>query len=124
MPIECYKGEDYVAVFDNENEISQITPNHSHLEQLDLRGVIVTAPSSKYDFVARFFAPKFGIPEDPVTGSAYTQLMPYWAEKIGKSKLSAKQISPRGGKLICELKGNRVLISGSAVMYMEGKVEI
>jgi len=124
MPIECYMNEDYVAVFDNENEISHITPNHSHLEQLDLRGVIVTAPSSKYDFVARFFAPKFGIPEDPVTGSAYTQLVPYWTERIGKSKLRAKQISPRGGKLICELKGDRVLISGSAVMYMKGEVEI
>ncbi len=124
VPSECYAGEDYVAVFDDENTISRITPNYSYLEQLDLRGVIVTAPSSKYEFVARFFAPKYGIPEDPVTGSAYTQLMPYWAEKLGKSKLSAKQISSRGGKLICELKSDRVLISGSAVMYLEGKIEI
>ena len=124
IPLECYKNEDYVAVFDNENEISNITPNYGNLEKLDLRGVIVTAPSSTYDFVARFFAPKFGIPEDPVTGSAYTQLIPYWAEKIGKSKFSAKQISPRGGELMCELKGDRILISGSAVMYMEGRVEM
>ena len=93
------------------------------LEKLDLRGVIVTAPATEYDFVARFFAPKYGIPEDPVTGSAYTQLTPYWAEKTGKTKLRAKQISPRGGKLVCELKGDRVLITGSAIQFMRGSIE-
>ena len=123
-PIECYRNEDYLAVFDSEDAVSQISPNHSFLEQLDLRGVIATARSSHYDFVLRFFAPKFGIPEDPVTGSAQTQLLPYWSEKIGKSSLRSKQISARGGKLGSELKGNRVHISGSAVLYMEGTIHI
>ena len=123
-PLELYRNEDFLAVFGDENEVSSIKPNHSYLQKLDLRGVIVTAPSLEQDFVARFFAPKYGIPEDPVTGSAYTQLAPYWSEKMGKTAFSAKQISPRGGKLTCELKGGRVLISGSAVKYMEGAIEV
>ena len=74
--------------------------------------------------MARFFAPKFGISEDPVTGSAYTQLTPYWAEKLRKKQLNAKQISSRGGEVFCELKGDRVLISGTAIKYLEGSIEI
>lgn len=124
MPLECYRNEDFLAVFADEQDVSSINPNYSYLEQLDLRGVIVTAPSLEQDFVVRFFAPKYGIPEDPVTGSAYTQLAPYWAEKTGKTKLRARQISPRGGKLTCELKDGRVLISGNAIKYMEGTIEI
>lgn len=123
-PIECLENDDYLAVFENEEDILSITPNHEILKQLDLRGVIATAPSSEYDFIVRFFAPKFGIPEDSVTGSAYTQLMPYWSKKLGRSKLNAKQVSTRGGKLFCELQGDRVLISGSAVKYLEGTIEI
>lgn len=123
-PLECYQNEDILAVFGSEDDITSICPDHRHIEQLGTRGVIVTAPSSDYDFVARFFAPQYGIPEDPVTGSAYTQLMPYWAKKLGKTKMSAKQVSARGGKLLCELKGDRVLISGTAVKYMEGSIEI
>ena len=122
-PLECLKHDDYVAVFENEKDVLSLTPNHEALKQLDLRGVIATAPSSEFDFVARFFAPKFGIPEDPVTGSAYTQLMPYWSCKLGRSQLRAKQVSNRGGKLLCELQGDRVLISGSAVTYMAGSIE-
>lgn len=124
VQLECLKHDDYVAVFENEEDVLSITPNHEALKQLDLRGVIATAPSSEFDFIARFFAPKFGVPEDPVTGSAYTQLIPYWSGKLGKSKLLAKQVSSRGGKLLCELKGDRVLISGSAVSYMAGSIEI
>ena len=124
VPFECYKNEDYVVVFENEQDVSNIKPDHRYLEQLDLRGVIVTAPSYEQDFVARFFAPKLGIPEDPVTGSAYTQLTPYWSEITGKTKLSAKQVSQRGGQVFCELKGDRVFISGRAVKYMEGVIEI
>ena len=123
-PLECLKHDDYIAIFENEKDVLSITPNHEALKQLDLRGVIATAPSSEFDFIARFFAPKFGIPEDSVTGSAYTQLMPYWSDKLSKSKLRAKQVSERGGKLFCELKGSRVLISGSAVTYMVGSIEI
>jgi predicted PhzF superfamily epimerase YddE/YHI9 len=77
-----------------------------------------------YDFVARFFAPKYGIPEDPVTGSAYTQLAPYWASKIGSKKFSVKQMSSRGGELHCELAGDRVFIYGKAVKYLEGKINV
>jgi PhzF family phenazine biosynthesis protein len=124
VPLECLKHDDYVAVFENEEEVLSLVPNHEVLKQLDLRGVIVTAPSSEFDFIARFFAPKLGVPEDPVTGSAYTQLMPYWSSKLGKSQLQAKQVSTRGGKILCELKGDRVLISGSAVTYMVGSIEI
>lgn len=123
-PVECLSNEDYILVFDNEADIANIVPDHECLKRVDLRGVIVTAPSEEYDFVARMFAPKYGIPEDPVTGSAYTQLMPYWSKRLGKSKLKAKQISSRGGKLFCEFKGDRVLISGSAVKYLEGMIEI
>lgn len=123
-PIECYRNEDYIAVFESEHDVLSITPNHFHLEQLDLRGVMATAPSSQYDFVVRVFAPNFGIPEDPVTGSAQTQLIPYWSEKLGKSKLHSKQFSARGGRLTSELRDNRVHISGSAVMYMEGTIHI
>ncbi len=123
-PIECYRSEDYLAVFDSEDEVSSMTPNHSSLERLGLRGVIATARSSEHDFVLRFFAPKCGIPEDPVTGSAQTQLMPYWSEKLGKSKLRSKQISARGGKVISQVRGDRVHISGSAVLYMEGTIHI
>jgi len=123
-PVACLKHDDHIAVFDNEEDVLSIKPNHEALKQLDLRGVIVTAPSSEFDFVARFFAPKLGVPEDPVTGSAYTQLMPYWSDRLGKLKLQAKQLSSRGGKLLCEIKGDRVLISGRAVTYMTGSIEI
>lgn len=123
-PLECLKHDDYIAVFDSEEDVLNLTLDHAALMQLDLRGVIATAPSLNYDFIARFFAPKFGIPEDSVTGSAYTQLTPYWSARLGKSKFKAKQVSSRGGKLLCELSGNRVLISGSAVTYMVGSIEI
>ncbi len=123
-PVECLQNEDYIAVFESEHDVSSLTPNHAYLKQLGLRGVMATAPSSEYDFVLRFFAPKFGIPEDPVTGSAQTQLIPYWSEKLGKSTLRSKQVSPRSGKLLSELRGNRVHISGSAILYMEGTIQI
>lgn len=123
-PIACLKHTDYIAVFDNEEIIAAMQPNHDYLKKLDLRGVCATAPGKNYDFVSRFFAPRYGIPEDPVTGSAHTQLTPYWAEKLNKTRLSAKQISARGGKLQCELSGDRILISGKAVKYLEGSIEL
>ncbi len=124
MPIACYENEDYLVVFDNEDDVLAIEPNHESLKQLKHRGVIVTVPSSDYDFVARFFAPKYGIDEDPVTGSAYTQLVPYWAKKTGKSQFTAKQVSKRGGQLWCELKEERVLISGHAALYMKAEITV
>ena len=89
---------------------------------LDLRGVIITAPGSSDDFVSRFFAPRLGIPEDPVTGSAHCTLAPYWAGRLGKRRLSARQVSKRGGSLTCELKGDRVLLSGAAVTVIEAEI--
>ena len=123
-PSACYAAEDLIAVFDNEQQIQDINPDEKLLAQLPLRGVIVTAAAKDYDFVARFFAPKYGIPEDPVTGSAYTQLTPYWASRLDKTELSAKQLSKRGGELGCVLNGERVMITGSAVSYMVGEITL
>ena len=124
VPIECLKSEDFVVVFEREIDIESANPDFEQLKKLDSRGVIITAKSTRYDFVAQVFAPKYGIPEDPVTGSAYTQLAPYWATKLGKKKFKAKQMSLRGGELYCEIFGDRVLISGKAAKYMEGKITI
>ena len=120
----CYENEDYLVVFDNEDKIASINPDFNKLRMLDLRGVIITAPGLDYDFVSRAFFPKYGILEDPVTGSAHTKLIPYWAEKFEKSKLKAKQISKRGGELFCENDGDRVYISGHAQLYMSGEIKI
>lgn len=122
QPIEVLAADDYMAIFDSEATVRAITPDQSLLAKLDLRGVIITAPGIDVDFVSRFFAPKYGIPEDPVTGSAHCALAPYWASKLGKNSLSAKQVSKRGGTLNCELNGTRVMISGNAVTFMEAEI--
>jgi PhzF family phenazine biosynthesis protein len=123
QPLEVLAADDYLAVFASEAEVRAITPNHGWLSQLDLRGVIVSAPGDAVDFVSRFFAPKYGIPEDPVTGSAHCILTPYWAARLGKdgakTNLSARQVSKRGGNLGCTLQGERVVLSGSAITVME-----
>ncbi|MEQ1813743.1 MAG: PhzF family phenazine biosynthesis isomerase [Candidatus Nitrotoga sp.] len=121
-PIEVLAADDYLAIFDNEATVRAITPNQSLLSQLDLRGIIITAPGADVDFVSRFFAPKFGIPEDPVTGSTHCELAPYWAHKLGKNILSAKQVSKRGGNITCEMKADRVFLSGQAVTFMEAEI--
>ena len=121
-PIEVWAADDYLAVFDSEATIRAITPNPALLGQLDLRGVIITAPGTEVDFVSRMFAPKYGIPEDPVTGSAHCALAPYWASKLGKNILSARQVSKRGGNLTCEVKADRVFLSGCAVTFMEAEI--
>jgi PhzF family phenazine biosynthesis protein len=123
-PIECLKSEDYIVVFERESDIESANPDLEQLKNLDLRGVIITARSTRYDFIARFFAPKYGVPEDPVTGSAYTQLAPYWAAKTGAKRFDVKQVSSRGGELTCEMAEDRVLISGKAIKYLEGKINI
>lgn len=120
-PIEVLAADDYLAVFDSEATIRAITPNQFLLGQLDLRGVIITAPGVNVDFISRFFAPKFGIPEDPVTGSAHCELTPFWANKLGKNILTAKQVSERGGNITCEVKAGRVLLSGRAITFMEAE---
>ncbi|MBT9538502.1 PhzF family phenazine biosynthesis protein [Thiobacillus sp.] len=121
-PLAVLAADDYIAVFDNEATIRAITPNQVLLGQLDLRGVAVTAPGVEVDFVSRFFAPKYGIAEDPVTGSAHCELAPYWANKLGKRILSAKQVSRRGGNIVCEVNVDRVRLSGQAVTFMEAEI--
>ena len=123
-PIEVLSADDYLAVFDNEEAVRGINPDYGLLGRLDLRGVIVTAPGSDVDFVSRFFAPKFGISEDPVTGSAHCTLAPYWSDRLGKDVLAARQVSRRGGDILCEVKGSRVLLSGSAVTVMVATITL
>lgn len=121
-PVEVLAANDYMAVFDSEATVRAITPDQSLLSQLDLRGVIATARGTDVDFVSRFFAPKSGIPEDPVTGSAHCTLAPYWANKLGKNILSARQVSKRGGNIACEVNSGRVMLSGYAVTFMEAEI--
>jgi predicted PhzF superfamily epimerase YddE/YHI9 len=115
-----FKSRDYVIVFDNEQEVRDLHPDFSELEKIDCEGIIVTAPGDEVDFVSRFFAPSMGIAEDPVTGSAHSTLTPYWAERLGKRQLRARQISERGGDLWCRLEDDRVHIAGHAVLYVKG----
>lgn len=124
-PKQTIKGKtDYLLIYSSQEEIEAIRPNFHLLDQLNCRGVIVSAPGRDMDFVSRFFAPQCGIPEDPVTGSAHTSLAPYWSKVLDKSKMTAKQLSPRGGALWIEFLGDRVKISGKAVPYLKGEIEI
>ncbi len=123
-PVEVRRSRDYFAVFDSQKDILEAEPDMLMLSQLECLGVIVTAPGDKADFVSRFFAPRVGIPEDPVTGSAHCSLIPYWSERLGKKKMRALQLSTRGGELSCEDRGDRVGIGGKAVIYMKGEIEI
>jgi len=123
-PIATFASIDYIVVFNNEEDMRNAKPNLALLKELDLRGVCITAKSKKYDFVTRFFAPKIGVDEDPVTGSAFTQLVSYWANELNKENFYAKQVSSRGGEVYCKVKGDRVVISGKAVKYLEGLIEI
>jgi PhzF family phenazine biosynthesis protein len=123
-PIEVLCAEDYVAVFETESEIRSLTPDHSRLKSLDLRGVAATARGEEADFVSRFFAPKYGIPEDPVTGSAHCELAPYWSVRLGKSDLKARQLSKRGGEIRCRVTGERVHLIGHAVTFMEATLRV
>jgi PhzF family phenazine biosynthesis protein len=122
---EVYKGKtDYLVVLDSEEEVKNLEFDIIVLSTIPARGIIVTAPGTDVDFVSRFFAPQSGIDEDPVTGSAHTTLIPYWAEKLSRTTLTAKQLSKRGGYLKCELHGDRVTISGQARLYLQGEIEI
>ena len=123
-PAELWDEMDLMAVFAGEAEVAALSPDMAKIAALDTRGVIATAPGESCDFVSRFFAPKAGIPEDPVTGSAHCILAPYWAKRLGKRRLTARQISARGGDLVVEHKGERVLISGRVAPYMEGRIRV
>jgi predicted PhzF superfamily epimerase YddE/YHI9 len=123
-PETVLKGRDYFAVFRSEAEVAAVAPDFKVVSELDAQGVIVTGPGDRVDFVSRYFAPAAGIPEDPVTGSTHCALIPYWAKRLGKKELRARQISPRGGDLFCEDRGERVNIGGQALTYSEGKLHI
>jgi PhzF family phenazine biosynthesis protein len=123
-PLELYKTRDYLAVYANEEEILSIKPDFELLKKLDCLGIIITAPGSTADFVSRFFAPSAGINEDPVTGSAHSTLVPYWAKRLKKDSLHAYQLSTRRGELFCRYLGDRVEISGRAVPYSKGTIII
>jgi PhzF family phenazine biosynthesis protein len=126
VPIEVYGNMfNYMAVLNDEATVRALTPDFAAIEAYDRPGVIVTARGAgPYDFVSRYFAPAKGIPEDPVTGAAHTMLAPYWAKRLGKTEFRAFQASRRGGEIACRVDGERILLEGSCVFYMEGTAEV
>ncbi len=122
-PTKTFRGKsDYLLIYDSEEDIRHMTPDFNALGKIDARGVIISSPSTEVDFVSRFFGPKVGIDEDPVTGSAHTTLVPYWTKRLNKSEMQAKQLSERGGEIFCEDLEERVKISGQAQLYMIGEI--
>lgn len=121
-PEAVLAARDYFIVYGSEEELRALRPNMTGLMDIDRFAVIATAPGTDVDFVSRFFAPAKGVPEDPVTGSAHCSLIPYWSKRLAKIKLHAYQVSPRGGELWCEDRGERVSISGKAVRFLEGTI--
>ena len=124
-PSEVHLSRDILAVYDDEESVRRLSPDQARLLALDEGfGVIVTAKGDAVDFVSRFFVPKAGIAEDPVTGSAHCTLVPFWAERLGRSQLVAHQVSPRGGELYCEHRGDRVIMSGECVLFLTGSIHL
>ncbi len=124
-PAEVLASRDYLAVYDDPEEVAALVPDFAAIARLDRFAVIATAAGAGgTDFVSRFFAPARGVDEDPVTGSAHCTLIPYWARRLGKTQLRARQLSRRGGSLSCALRDNRVSIAGRAVLYLAGAIEI
>ena len=113
-----------MAVYEAESDVRDLQPDLQRIWALDAFAIIVTAPGNEVDFVSRFFTPRAGIPEDPVTGSAHCTLIPYWAARLGKTELTARQLSRRGGELHCKLRGDRVDIAGRAVEYLRGEITL
>jgi predicted PhzF superfamily epimerase YddE/YHI9 len=123
-PQEVLAARDGFAVFAHEDEVRALKPEMAKVAALDGLGLIATAPGKDCDFVSRFFAPKHNIPEDPVTGSAHTTLIPYWSKRLGKTEMFARQISARGGAIWCKHRGDRVTIAGQCAPYLDGWIEI
>lgn len=123
-PREVLQNIDLVCVLDTAQQVRALAPDIAVLARIDVRGVIVTAAGDDCDFVSRFFAPRAGIDEDPVTGSAHCKLIPYWSRRLGKTQLFARQVSARGGELWCEHRGERVTMAGQAVLFLEGVVTV
>lgn len=125
LPTVTLKGKiKYLALLPSQELVEECTPDFSQMKKLDAQGVIITARGNDVDFVSRFFAPNAGIDEDPVTGSAHCLLVPYWSKKLGKNEFTARQVSARGGFLQCKLLGDRVEMSGRAVTYLKGEIDI
>lgn len=122
-PLAVFRSRDYMAILDSEETVRGLRPRMDELVKLDCTGIIATAPGRKSDFVSRFFAPRVGVPEDPVTGSSHCTLIPYWSERLVKKDLHSIQVSPRGGELFCTDLGDRVRIAGRAVTYLEGIIQ-
>jgi PhzF family phenazine biosynthesis protein len=120
--VEVLKSRDFFVVLPNEEAVKNLQPDYSLMKELDTVGVITTAKGQSADVVSRCFYPGAGIQEDPVTGSAHCNIVPYWSEKLNSTKLYCRQLSPRSGDLQCELNGDRVLLSGKCVLFMEGKI--
>jgi PhzF family phenazine biosynthesis protein len=124
-PSEVHQSRDILAVYDDEPSVRGLSPDQAGLMDLDEGlGVIVTARGDEVDFVSRFFAPRAGVPEDPVTGSAHCTLVPFWAERLGRSTLVAHQVSQRGGELHCEHRGDRVIMSGQCTLFLTGSIHL
>jgi PhzF family phenazine biosynthesis protein len=124
-PAEVHLSRDILALYEDEASIRALVPDQVKLAAIEEgMGVIVTAKGDEVDFVSRFFCPKAGVPEDPVTGSAHCTLVPFWSERLGRSQLSARQISERGGELQCEHLGDRVKISGQCALFLRGTIEV
>ncbi len=122
-PLETWRSRDLMAVLAHEEQVRELVPDLAAVAELDAPGVIVTAPGRAIDFVSRYFGPRVGIPEDPVTGSAHCTLVPYWAERLGKSRLHAFQVSARGGELFCQNGEDLVVVAGHVADYLEGFIE-
>ena len=122
--VEVLRSRDYFVVLPNEEAVRNIEPDYSLMRDLDTIGVIVTAKGHEADVVSRCFYPGAGIPEDPVTGSAHCNIVPYWAGKLNKNHLRCLQASARSGELQCELRGDRVLMTGKCVLYMQGEIDV
>jgi PhzF family phenazine biosynthesis protein len=118
-----YQNREYIIELMNEEAVKNCRPDFTLMKKVD-RMVIITAPGRQVDFVSRFFAPNAGVDEDPVTGSAHSQLIPFWSEKLGKKRMTARQLSRRGGTVYCASKGDRVIMGGSCVFYMKGEIVI
>ena len=118
----AYQARYTMVVYPAHNDIEALSPDFSAITRCDTFGIIATAPGRDCDFVSRFFAPRAGIPEDSVTGSAHCTLVPYWANRLGKTTFHARQLSPRGGELFCALMSERVEIGGHAVTYLRGTI--
>jgi len=125
VPREVFFADDYFAVLDSEQAVRQCTPDIARIAGFrEARGVCITAPGTDCDFVSRFFALQSGVAEDPVTGSTHCALAPFWAARLGRNALRARQVSARGGAIDCEVRGDRVLLTGAVVPYLEGHVEV